>query len=89
MEHMVTEMTPVTIKQYVRDQHGHPRGLVLAAGPNEIGWSLCHKSDKFDKELGEYIAFNRALSGSRKPVPHSIQDDYERMKDRAKRYFKS
>jgi len=46
------------LKQYIRDDHKNPIGIILADGKN-IGWSLCNPIDKFDKYIGTTIAMVR------------------------------
>jgi hypothetical protein len=73
----------------------HPRsnqlnGCIVAAGKNQVGWSLCHLSlDKFDKERAYQIALNRAVTGSVVPVPHSQREAYNKVVERATRYFRN
>lgn len=41
---------------------GEPRGLVITdvdGRTTKIGWSLCHKTDRFDRELAKTMATNR------------------------------
>lgn len=49
--------------QYVRNEKGEKIGCVVAESPINIGWSLCHKTDRFDKSKGKMIAHNRAEVG--------------------------
>lgn len=80
------------IYEYVRDRNGHPLGVVCALGKKDIGWSLCNRrmGDKFNKELGLKIAQGRAITSyvKDKKVPQTITPILEKMKERAKRYFK-
>jgi hypothetical protein len=56
--------TGKVIFEYVKDKHGHRRGVVCAVGKNELGWSLCNEKagDKFDKVFALRIAIGRALA---------------------------
>ena len=49
-----------TLVQYVRNGKNHRIGVVVAVGKNQIGWSLCNKTDDFDKQRGLSIAIGRA-----------------------------
>lgn len=48
--------------QYIRDVNKKPIGVVVAVDRNKIGWSLCHKDDKWDREKALKIAIGRAWS---------------------------
>jgi len=77
--------------KYVRNKNGHPRGVLVAISKNCIGFSLCSKRDKFNKEAGKKIALIRAHSEKaqdRMSVPASIYKEYLDMVDRSVRYFK-
>jgi hypothetical protein len=86
------------IFEYVRDKHGHKRGVVCAIGRDYIGWSLCNRSmgDRFNKELGLKIAEGRAskvyiINDPREwseTIPPSAWPSFKRMIERAKKYFK-
>ena len=86
----VVKDAPMLIK-YVRDEKNQRRGVVVAIGANEIGFSLANKRDKFDKQYGIHLAVQRAFHW--KPsidddIPHSVRDDFIEMVDRSMRYFK-
>lgn len=88
------------LKQYIRDKKNNPIGILLATQKDNvihIGWSLCSKKDKFNKEKGMTIAEGR-LNSYFLPLdyystkfelkhPHSIQRDVDYIVDRAKRYY--
>lgn len=77
--------------KYVRDNKGHPRGVLIATSKNCIGFSLCRKNDKFNKKEGKKIALTRANSEkahARLLIPHSIYKEYWEMVERSNRYFK-
>lgn len=63
-------------------------GVVVAIGPNQVGWSLCKKGDRFDKQFAVEVAQDRALKGSKAPLPHSVYNEYYAMVNRAEKYFK-
>ena len=85
------------IHAYVYNTKRHPVG-VLAAQPsmadsNEviIGWSRCNVAagDRFNKQMGVKIAYERSAQGSYADIPESMNDDYYLFVDRAKRYFQN
>ena len=76
------------IYEYVKDKHGHRRGVVYAVGKGEVGWSLCNHLDRFNRDLGIKIAQGRAINGFKDEIPNEVRYTYEKMKDRAKRYYK-
>jgi len=39
---------------------GVPIGVVVATGPNSIGFAICNPCDRFNKERGKHIASERA-----------------------------
>lgn len=54
------------IYSYVRDEKRNKRGIVVALdyqGEIRIGYSLLHKNDKWNKDLGINIALSRAMLG--------------------------
>ena len=53
-----------------------------------IGWSLCNKRDKFNKELGLHIARNRAKRTVHINIPPSIKKEMNLFVKRATSYFK-
>jgi hypothetical protein len=57
------------IVQYVRDLNRNPVGVVVAIGPDQVGWSVCHPKDRFDKVRGLNIAIGRAQAGKEGPIP--------------------
>ena len=79
------------LRMYIRDNHGHPKGVLVATARNEVGWSLCARShgDHFDYEKGLTIALNRAANGfDVNKVPQSIRADFAKMVSRSQAYFK-
>lgn len=80
------------IKQYVRNSKGVPKGVLVAVQQNDglnvsFGWSLCHKSDQFDKKKGTMIATNRATSSKIVHIPETLEKYMDVFEDRAARYF--
>ena len=64
--------------KYKRNDHGHPIGVLVATGREEVGFSLCNKKDKWDKEKALMIAIRRAENGFSK-LPDSLYLDYYEM----------
>lgn len=54
-----------------------------------IGFSLCRKTDVFDKDLGLTIAHNRALYQRLSGPPVSIKEDLLEFVNRCVRYYKT
>lgn len=54
----------------------------------EVGFSLCKKTDKFDKSLGHSIALNRAIYNRGPEIPVSIRKDYILFLNRCAKYYK-
>lgn len=85
------------LKQYIRDKKNNPIGILLATKKDNvihIGWSLCSKKDKFNKEKGMTIALGRMMfyyipQPGLIPfgIPNSIQENVAYIADRANRYF--
>jgi hypothetical protein len=78
------------IYEYIKDKHGHRRGVIVATDRHNIGWSLCNlkQGDKFDRRTGLDLAVRRAASDMLEPIPSSVKNPFKRMKKRAKRYYK-
>lgn len=70
--------------KYVRNKNKRV-GLVFAT-KERVGWSLCDKYDKFNREEALKIAINRDESDTN--VPRSIKKEFEKMEGRQKAYFK-
>ena len=88
-------MKDTTLKQFVRDRDGQPRGMVIATVIDDsirIGWSYTNtsKGDKFNKQMAFAIALGRAEYGWGKTVkvPNRVQNVYNKMTERAKNYYK-
>lgn len=73
---------------WIRVNKGRPIGCVVALGPDEIGWSKCANEDMFVKHTGIVIATERACGNNMGIMPSCIKPVYEKMKRRAKAYFK-
>lgn len=84
---------------YVKNKRGEKIGLILAtsffASPNDsdqkevrLGWSMCCKKDRFDKERALQIARGRVVAGTDKNVPHTLKPEFFKMVKRSERYFK-
>lgn len=69
---------------------GKKIGVVVAVGPNQIGWALCRKTDVFNASLGVRIAEGRArsLEEIENRIPFSLRKIVLNMADRSVRYFK-
>jgi len=55
------------IYEFLKDRHGHRKGVVCAIGNGKVGWSLCNEKgygteegDKFNKKLALEMAEGRA-----------------------------
>ena len=77
------------LMQYIRDNKNQKRGCLIAVGAGQVGFSLAHKKDKFDRYVGFEVAMIRATGGFNKDVPSSISDQFAYMIERSHRYFKS
>jgi len=89
-------MKDTSLVQFVRDRDGQPRGLVVATVIDDkirLGWSYTNTKagDRFNKEKAYRIAFGRAENrwGHQVKMPHNVKKVYEKMTDRAVRYFKN
>ena len=86
------------IYEYMKDKYGHRKGVVCATSKIGIGWSLCNKKDRFNRDFALKIAEGRARKyekivqevdedGYEIKVPDSIYPLFEKMVDRAERYY--
>ena len=73
--------------EYIRNRKGEKIGVVVALNKWSVGYSLCKKGDRFDKQLGLEIAVGRA-EYSTTLVPRTVKHIFEKMAIRANRYFK-
>lgn len=87
--------------EYVKDDKGRNVGCVVATGKNNIGYSICHREDVFEKNIGRKIATERAKkgkdylsilkkedSGPEKYKTHFVVKKLEHFKERVNKYFK-
>ena len=77
--------------KYIRKGKRQKKGVLVAVpvdGQVRLGWSLCHKRDKFNKEFGKKIAISRALCGKQVKMPPSLKDEMNMFVIRASRYYK-
>ena len=75
--------------EYLRDKNGNPIGVAVAVSKEDIGWSLCNKRDKFNKQRALEIAVGRATKrdiSDTKPV--TILPLFNKIYARAQKYFK-
>lgn len=65
-------------------------GVLVALSKDQIGWSRCLKGDKFNRSEGVKIAALRAkeIDLMDAKVCDSMQIDFIKMVNRARRYFK-
>lgn len=89
-------MKDTSLVQFVRDRDGQPRGMVIATVIDDkihLGWSYTNTKagDRFNKEKAYRIAFGRAENrwGMHVTMPHNVKKVYDKMTDRAVRYFKN
>ena len=76
------------IYQFVKDKHGHRKGVVVALDKGKVGWSLCNPRDRFDKGIALDIALGRATKRRCQLVPPSVDKVVASMEKRSVRYFK-
>ena len=93
----MTTAKQTMIREYIRNEHGQPRGIVVAIRVgNEVfyGYSLLNvKMDRYNKNVGLTIAANRAFTGEFfLPETPERQDmviaALKHLQTRAVRYFK-
>jgi len=81
------------IVEYVRDDKGEPRGVLLAAkvdGSVRLTWSYANvkAGDHFKRSLGVRIAEGRLHKPTKRETPDRILKRVQRFANRARRYFK-
>jgi hypothetical protein len=96
-------MKQAKLISYVKNEFGDRVGVIVALDKDLIGWAQCNPKDRFDKYFGIKIAVGRALHGTKqKPIKHKqyswdydkdividmITPAVEKMRERAKKYFK-
>lgn len=82
-------MPDTILKKWIKTKKGR-KGLVVGTvlnGSIKVGWSLCHRTDKFDKDLAHDLAFGRILNKKSDAPPESIASAVVHMEDRCQRYF--
>lgn len=79
----------------ISGKSGRLKGLLLAKrekdGTYTIGWSMCHRNDRFNKETALNIAWNRAdkkTDLAMFKLPHAVQHNFQEFVDRCEKYFK-
>jgi hypothetical protein len=89
-----------SVIQYVRNKKNIPLGVLVAIKTPEgfrIGYSLCNKKDRFNKNMALKIAIGRAGfglelgSGESYPPsypPHPVRKMISAFYDRCKKYYK-
>lgn len=82
-------------------QKGAKKGVIVAIGPDILGWSLCNSSpsgsDVFNKSKGIDIALRRAIYAEKlsflereefyDKVPLSMEKEFATMRERSEKYF--
>lgn len=88
-----------SIAEYIRDEDGRKRGLMIAIKASNpkgysIGWSLFNKNSEkvpFNKTIAYGLALTRAnepdVDQNVKSLPFTVMEHYKRMERRAKKYF--
>ena len=98
-----TKITPVLVQidsiydSNVQIESGKKIGVVVSIDKDVLGWSLCNKKDKFDKDRGLSIALGRAALASEmslaeriayyEQVPQSLMYEFKEMEERSRKYF--
>jgi hypothetical protein len=82
-----------TIIQYVRNKKGQRIGAIVATKSESgfnVGYSLCNKKDRFNKEMGLRIAFGRAEFEQISPeIPREIAKMLPEFIERCKKYYRT
>jgi actin-like ATPase involved in cell morphogenesis len=82
-----------TIIQYVRNRKGLRIGAIVATKSENgfnIGYSLCNKKDRFNKEMALKIAFGRAEFELVSPeIPRDISKMLPEFIERCKKYYRT
>jgi hypothetical protein len=88
-------MKDTTLKQFVRDRKGDPRGMVIATvidNTVRFGWSYTNTKagDRFNKQKAIVIATGRAEKGWGQKVktPHRVNKALRQIAERSVRYYK-
>lgn len=91
-----------TVIQYIRCKKNIPHGVLVAIKTPEgfrIGYSLCNKKDRFNKNMALKIAIGRAefvnsrdvgspATGAEHYPPHPVRKMVPAFWDRCKKYYK-
>lgn len=93
---MKVENFDKVLVKYLRYEKGRnagmPYAVIVAVERNKIGWAMCHKEDRFNKKKGKFIAIRRSFEGltdeTMAKVPHTIREEFFKMKSRSETYFK-
>ena len=81
------------IKQFIRNRKNRKIGIFVAmripeTGKVHAGFSLCNKKDLFNKEFGENMALQRAVTSRVYQIPRTVLEHQDYFNNRVKRYFK-
>lgn len=64
---------------YIEKERGKPYGVVVVTKYG-MGWSLCHKDDKFDKKSGKALAYQRSINRfGAKDIPKVILNEIDKI----------
>jgi len=78
--------------KFLKNKHGHRKGVVVSTGRGLVGFSLCQKGDVFNKDLAFKIAVGRSENPRsliyESSIPISIKDEVFSMIERSFRYYK-
>ena len=84
--------------EYYRKDNGNLKGVVMAIDKGVYGWAMCSPEDRFSKERGLNIAYNRALKAKELSeeerteyysiIPRSLHSLFNKIEERAIRYYK-
>lgn len=86
--------------KYIRNKDRQPRAVVVATGPNQVGWSMCNvkAGDRFSKQRGKDIAIGRSKSNRWQNDPPTfpakingedvVWQEVNHMVARSRKYFK-
>lgn len=84
--------------EYYRKDDGKLKGVVMAIDKGVYGWAMCNPEDRFSKERGLNIAYNRALKAREldeeertlyySTIPRSLHSLFNKIEERANRYYK-
>lgn len=83
------------IIRYTRNENGERNGCLVAGkvdGKVRIGYSLCHRNDKFDKSVARNIAEARMEKTQKDyttTLPPSMIEEFKRFTVRCGKYFKA